>query len=1048
MDELHAKLGARSTMIELLQRKLRYLGYYRGSCDGLYDLELDNALRKFRKRNKLKHADGCDQATFMRVSAAAGMTFPEVLDDELEGLRAVPKRVSSAHNPGPPLEQQVTAAAHASALAGLALSGGGVRSATFSLGILQALAQTRLLHHFDYLSTVSGGGYIGAWLSKWIARTEEGVAGVESALAKTQGQTKARREPAQVTFLRQYSNYLTPKTGLFSADTWTFIANYIRNTFLNFLILGAVIAALLCLPRILVVATGTIHPLWYVVLASAAFLYVVHYIAFAVSLRPTRNGRDVQGQKWVLRHIVMPLVLAAVAGSCAFWAYYMELACVWGGMDPRCSNFRSRFSATLWQTLILTIPGLVYFVVWASGLLRARAANEHRDETHPRDATIPFSSHGLGHLAGAITALAVGTALVLTLPHLFLDRLPLVLARPWDIAIVAPSLVDVISYVPALLLCIFGVSIIIMIGLIGRAYSDRTREWWSRLVAWTIICTTGWTALTLLSMYSPVVMSWLHANSAGLASALLASGWVGTAWSMVYAAQRPARGRTHPRRLSRGAISFIPPILATVLCAGVASVLFAALAGWGMHGASWNETLNWHHARSIEMPLGKLVMALLICTLVAVVFANRVDVNKFSLYMMYRNRLVRAYLGAVDAGRRMPDPFTGFDSDDDISLADVGGTPKKAQRPYLIVNAALNLVRGKELAWQTRKAANFTFTPRYCGFETPSMPVSGTAATADASRRGGFRPTHQYGAMSRDADEVDRGAKLGMAMAISGAAVGSSMGFYSSVTLAFVMTLLNARLGRWCGNPASNGNSWKKDSPPAGLGYLLMELFGQTDATAPYLYLSDGGHFENLGIYELVRRRCRLIVAVDASADSERNFADLGNAVRKCYTDFNVEIDVNVREMELASSGYSTAYFVVGKIRYSATDPQQPGGVPVPDGTLLYIKPSLCGTEYVSIANYQRCHPTFPHQGTSDQWFDEPQFESYRSLGEHIGNAVFRGLPVNDAADGNNASAVEKLCAAIERRARAKQEPTSELRMDALHGRVPHFYWSTPDPAP
>src|ERR1051326_2466620 len=106
--------------------------------------------------------------------------------------------------------------AHAARPFGVSFSGGGIRSATFNLGILQGLAERGLLKHVDYLSTVSGGGYIGAWLSKCIHEQGGDVRKVEAMLAPPAGSAE---EPA-IRFLRQYSNYLSPRGGMFSADTW------------------------------------------------------------------------------------------------------------------------------------------------------------------------------------------------------------------------------------------------------------------------------------------------------------------------------------------------------------------------------------------------------------------------------------------------------------------------------------------------------------------------------------------------------------------------------------------------------------------------------------------------------------------------------------------------------------------------------------------------------------------------------------------------------------------------------------------------------------
>ena len=164
-------------------------------------------------------------------------TFAAVFAHE-QALFAPSTSSATAADAGQPKTADATMASlYASAakrqFAGLALSGGGIRSATFNLGVLQALADLGLLSKFDYLSTVSGGGYIGGWLSKWIHGEPGGVAEVEKQLRSAGDGPAPRSEPPEVQFLRKYSNYLTPKSGLFTADTWTLICTYVRNTLLN-----------------------------------------------------------------------------------------------------------------------------------------------------------------------------------------------------------------------------------------------------------------------------------------------------------------------------------------------------------------------------------------------------------------------------------------------------------------------------------------------------------------------------------------------------------------------------------------------------------------------------------------------------------------------------------------------------------------------------------------------------------------------------------------------------------------------------------------------
>ena len=135
-------------------------------------------------------------------------------------------------------------------LSALCISGGGIRSATFGLGAIQGLADHGLLSQFDYLSTVSGGGYIGGWLSAWVKR----AGGVEKVVPRLRVDAPPvdPDEPNPIQHLRDYNNYLSPETGGFSADTWTLAATITRNIVLNWLVLIPLLLAFLMAPRILV----------------------------------------------------------------------------------------------------------------------------------------------------------------------------------------------------------------------------------------------------------------------------------------------------------------------------------------------------------------------------------------------------------------------------------------------------------------------------------------------------------------------------------------------------------------------------------------------------------------------------------------------------------------------------------------------------------------------------------------------------------------------------------------------------------------------------
>ena len=149
------------------------------------------------------------------------------------------------------------------------------------------------------------------------------------------------------------------------------------------------------------------------------------------------------------------------------------------------------------------------------------------------------------------------------------------------------------------------------------------------------------------------------------------------------------------------------------------------------------------------------------------------------------------------------------------------------------------------------------------------------------------------------------------------------------------------------------------------------------------IHLSDGGHFENLGLYELVRRHCRFIVVSDCGADPEYKFDDLGNAMRRIREDFGVEIEVDVTPLIPGPEGRAAQHMVVGTVHYDKEFDQ---------GLLFLFKPNLLGEEPDDIQQYRRRNTAFPQEPTSDQFYDEAQWESYRRLGEHAGRSAFRFL--------------------------------------------------------
>ncbi|MGH8677139.1 MAG: hypothetical protein ACREUQ_02155, partial [Burkholderiales bacterium] len=537
----------------------------------------------------------------------------------------------------------------------------------------------------------------------------------------------------------------------------------------------------------------------------------------------------------------------------------------------------------------------------------------------------------------------------------------------------------------------FGLASVLFIGIAGRTFSEEIREWWSRLGGWLIGILVVWIVVVGSAVYGPYLVGQIHNWVMELGAA-----WIVSTAAGVLAGRSQVSAGANSKSWVEWIAKLAPYVFIVGLLLAVSFLVNAGLSGLLAHGQAVSlpysltelrvypsfESYAQHLYSFVEYGNGMPLVAAVVVLLVIVFgLAWTVDVNVFSFHMFYRNRLVRCYLGASnDAQRtRREHPFTGFDPSDSPKMSDLAG-----QRPYHIVNTAINLTRTRNLAWQERKAASFMISPLFCGY------VLNPSSTAQGSR---YQPTADYLDESRVRAGGNKGGWLGLgtALTISGAAASPNMGYHTSPATAFLMTVFNVRLGWWMQNTQSL-NDWTRKGPRFGILWLMRELFAMADETRPFIYLSDGGHFENLGIYELVRRRCRFILAVDAGHDSEFNFEDLGNAVRKCQVDLGTRIVIDTRAIIPDPKTHRSLFHcAVGEIHYPTPSGEKRVGL------LLYIKPSLTGNEPADVTQYAAANPDFPHQSTADQWFNESQFESYRKLGDHIVSTVLE--PAVGSAD-------------------------------------------------
>ena len=1149
--------------------------------------------------------------------------------------------------------------------AALCFSGGGIRSGTFALGVVQSLARHDLLGHFDYISTVSGGGYIGGWLTAWIHRHTDGLDGVVKDLKGEARASKLEPEPAPLRHLRDYSNFITPRTGMLSADTWTFVGIYIRNLLLNWVVLLPLLASVLMIPRVAnavvlarpdwpmlaeLLALGGFGlfllrqdwkgPLAVIALALVAYLTGTfgwlstfklpddalvegallvagtvlggYALAYMRLNRPSNSGAIRAGSVWD-RHrdqesflwlCMLPLTLSAVLLT-TFWAWFRHTAGV-SAQHPvksvsflgwRVSEFGGFFlygvalGLTCWL-LYLLFAGLS----WAGGrqelLLMYRHGRKKLFAGIFKNAAVELIVTLLASIIGSVLLYAAAVKIPpfhdpVVEPFGFTQYKDQTVTELLDYSKWNSAEIYTCLAFPAYLLVFFlGITLFVgltsrrsdkppgqwrkrrrgeIVGLYARLkdwlgspfdrffVEDEDREWLARASAWVFIVLCGWAFLSGLVIFGPLLYIWLGAWLAGAGGASGLASLLGGK-----SARTPGNKKSEGKQgllATLGVNLIIVAAFVFFVCIVIAiALLTGTVVAWlatyfapgtarllGMSSLSWAEFEGHYPFQSYEnvfrvMHFPSWLYLLLLALglhLFGRGFARLINLNKFSLHAGYRDRIIRAFLGASrPAGERRENPFTGFDPRDNLNMEelrpwllresdfsesesvrpgalasfvnelnrpaaersvvaaflrehiermsgdsrryfkdppgsieinasfrsalfadlnnilqsvdlpagsaattsppapappgqaddDAAGRPTRVQenrmrltaafpglinyppRPYRllhVVNMALNLVGGERLAWQQRRAESFTATPLHSG----SLFV-------------GYRRTRYYGGKN--------GITLGTAVATSGAAASSNMGYFSpSVFVTFVLTFFNARLGWWLGNPGVHGaDTFYLSHPKNALRPIIDEAFGLTDDKNPYVLLSDGGHFENLGLYEMVLRRCGCIFVVDGSADPEGVYDDLGGAVRKIRIDFGIRVEfqqsfrIFPRPKSLKKRG---VYCAVGDIHYEdVDDPRGEHADPVTGGKtnrltgkLIYIKPAVYGDEPRDIFNYAKGHPNFPHESTADQFFDEPQFESHRMLGFHILEQLIGSPPISSPPV-SSPPAPQDLCRLVE----------------------------------
>ncbi|HEX9812739.1 MAG TPA: patatin-like phospholipase family protein [Burkholderiales bacterium] len=896
------------------------------------------------------------------------------------------------------------AGCHEPDLVGLALSGGGIRSAAFTFGVLEVLERQDLTKHVDYLSTVSGGGYTGTAYSGW--RLRQALYAERSTRAAAGESLQVKEAPPArwddlLPHLRNFSNYISPVMGLASGGTWRIIGTLVRNLTIHWLALASGIVVAFALVLL------TLRFLWALSLGVAAFAFVQIAIGLVQEFRARRYYSkcrdDTRGQSPgceelavnVRRLLQEPRLriftgLGAYALAAALW--FVSTA---HPAFPR--DFGEWFKpATIaaqlplpesWQILIqqytygagsgwmiaLIIAFMSALLVGAIGFVSEWRWRKRRNFwPQPSWVGLVFVV-ALVLLTWAILAVsngyftAVGTAETLAIGDLFWRATAWSIASAWDYV-----------WETSLVMVLFALLAAVIIAILNEQMDREEREWTTRIVATSLAMACGWimlAGLVLLSCRVAEIAVFSEELSAGaIWSGLGLSG----AWlALSGLAARLGKTATVREVLGKYWKRIVAAIGPTVFAVGLVLLVCFAAAAALMKAApllipALDEIPAAYRGATILWS-GEYVLAMFgIAAVVFLISGIILDPNEFSLHGFYRDRLVRCFLGASNRDNPAPNSLWNIRTDD-FPLVATQLAVERYGAPLQLVNTAVNLFGSKDLRVQRRRCDSFVLTPLGCG-----------------SRATNYAPTPPR-------------LYLGTAMAISGAAVSPNMGLQTrDAGLAAVMTFFNVRLGYWFGNPRMNVPG-RYRRPLFAPKYLLAEALAHTNEDRQFVNLSDGGHFENLGLYELLRRRCRFIIAVDAECDPQYRCTSLAWLVRMARIDLGVEIDIDIESLCDPKTQLPRAlkHWLLGEVWY----PPVPGERTVEHGHLLYIKSSLLSAGKNSdlgpdVIEYSRSHPDFPHESTADQFFNEAQFEAYRMLGASIAAAIFRSerAPVSVAS--------------------------------------------------
>ena len=899
-------------------------------------------------------------------------------------------------------------------LRGLALSGGGIRSATFSLGLMREMAAQKLLHKFDYLSTVSGGSYIGSYYTALFAGrggdailsassfriasgppTDSATDNDPSQLLVDPFDDPDEKPKASLDYLRQYGRYLAPSG---AGDFWQAIGIVIRNWLGVQLVIGSalVFAALLAVGWRLALYSAHFQRGWIgaagsglppILIAAPLLLFlsipVAVHIAISWAYWLTKRDGDEKSFSGLTPALRGNTAIALLATAVVF-SPARGLEQIFGGDQSGWGVVRvtalaiGGFSITGWLLLLLA---------WLA--IDPGSSTEQAWDKRRSFLTRPMRFCAGGAVLVATLALTDAVAFKLyTTPFKYPDTI--LAAPPFVAAVLVPA-----------------------------------GKW-----LFTQLLAVGGSRASPAPAKAPLITSDLLLKIGGMLVAIILLATIAIGWTVyAYWAVWP----------SRSLAASITSTCALQPTTGATTILWNGCAPWpaGPIAFRW---LAWFLMTSL---------------LVYSIGRTRTFLNLSGLTGFYASRLRRAYLGASNIERIAPEEgaeqrakikASRAQADSELQVkqepADHDGWTRRtalrigswvlAQFSFLERLSGTGNVKGKTMRSPDRLVSHDDVTlVEYCELAKYGAPLHLINITLNETRGAGSnlvqrdrrgrnlvvspegvycdaeRRDHIYVLPYKSETDDEKRSEheplpLSTWIAISGAAFSTGLGNRTGFPLSELAGLANVRLGYWWRISRAHGKPTQVD--------LFREFRG--DFSGPSQrnwYLTDGGHFENTGVYELIRRRLPVIVVSDNGMDQRFEYEDVANLVRKARIDFGCDIDfLGARDLDLVFRHDPARRNVFGTLtQIAGADPNAQHAVaalarlrypkhkqkPEAFGTMILIKPRLTGDGPADLVRYKAANIAFPQQTTIDQFFDEAQWESYYHLGRLIAQSIFGPRP-------------------------------------------------------